>query len=361
MARKTSKKTSKKGPSQSEIREEVTTKILDGIANGKFPWRCPWDRDSGFIGGGMPRNAVSGKQYRGINPMLLLCSDYENPHWATYKQWGELGGQVRRGEKGEKVVFYTVLNKVQTTSDGQEIIEEDGEPATRKIFLLRYYTVFNFEQVEYEDDKLDRFKPKPEKPVSNGEDLAIFEPAERFIKATGADFRHGGTRAFYCPPSPQGSWPDHTDGDFVKMPEKHRFKGDDAVQKALYYYKTSLHELSHWAEVRVGWGRDSKKDNYAMGELIAEISACYLATHLGVPLADDFSASLGDSAAYLKSWLSKMRDDSQFIFTAANQASKVADYLLQFHEQVEDLGGGTIKPTTKTKKTKTTRSKGRAA
>lgn len=63
-----------------------------------------------------------------------------------------------------------------------------------------------------------------------------------------------------------------------------------------------------------------------MGELIAEISACYLAAELGIPNSE----RIDQSGAYLKSWLKNLKDDNRAIFRACSQASKVNDYLLSF-------------------------------
>ena len=96
------------------------------------------------------------------------------------------------------------------------------------------------------------------------------------------------------------------------------------------YYPTILHELGHWSEVRVGWDREKRR--YAMGELIAEIASCFLATELGIPNGEP----LENHAAYLKSWLEGMHNDPNFIFKATRQASKVCDFLLSFVRQSRD-------------------------
>ena len=106
-----------------------------------------------------------------------------------------------------------------------------------------------------------RFKDEP----ANGIVLPDYGPAEELIAATGADIRFGGDRAFYCRPIPEGSWPNHENGDFISVPPKHRFNPLGA------YYETVIHELAHWSEVRTGW--DHQKQGYAMGELAAEIAA----------------------------------------------------------------------------------------
>ena len=150
-----------------------------------------------------------------------------------------------------------------------------------------------------------------EQPDTDRHSEPDYEPAEQLIAATGADIRHGGNRAFYS-----------LAGDFICLPPKSSFLGGA-------YYPTALHELAHWSECRVGW--DRKENNYAMGELIAEIASCFLATELGVPNTEP----LENHAAYIKNWLQAMKDDANYIFKASRQASKVCDFLLSFVKQTE--------------------------
>ncbi|MBS47278.1 MAG: hypothetical protein CMN60_06055 [Sphingobium sp.] len=62
----------------------------------------------------------------------------------------------------------------------------------------------------------------------------IIPHAENLIEATGADFRIGGTKAFYSP-----------GGDFVQVPPQPAFRDQ------INYYRTAFHELSHYAELRI--------------------------------------------------------------------------------------------------------------
>ena len=92
------------------------------------------------------------------------------------------------------------------------------------------------------------------------------------------------------------------------------------------FYSTQFHELAHWSEVRLAWD-----GSYAMGELVAEMTAAYVANDLGVPQSDD----LTNHAKYVQSWLGAMQDDARWIFQAATQASRAADYILSFSRQSE--------------------------
>ena len=147
-----------------------------------------------------------------------------------------------------------------------------------------------------------------EKPDTDRHAEPDYEPAEKLIAATGADIRHGGNRAFYS-----------LAGDFICLPPKYIFIGGA-------YYPTALHELAHWCECG-SVGR--KKDGYAMGELIAEMSSCFLAAELGIPNTE----ALENHASLLKNWLLQaMKDDPNYIFKASRQAQSLR-LLLSFVKQ----------------------------
>ncbi len=145
-----------------------------------------------------------------------------------------------------------------------------------------------------------------------------FESARTAIQATEAEFHFGGDKAFYVRPS--GEFPHHTGGDYIQIPHPSQF----ASQKD--FVSTSFHELVHWSEVRLGW-----QGSYALGELIAEIGACYLCAQTGVPSSDD----LTNHTSYLASWLKHLESDPRAILQAASQASKASEFILSFSRATE--------------------------
>ena len=82
-----------------KVYDIVTDRILEALDHGTVPWRKPWTA-------GIPRNAVTNRPYHGINTMLLGMSPYNDQRWLTYRQAGQLGGHVRRGERSTMVVFW---------------------------------------------------------------------------------------------------------------------------------------------------------------------------------------------------------------------------------------------------------------
>lgn len=300
---------------QNQIRESITNQIVKHLQAEKVaPWRRPWSLDRNA---GAPTNVVSKKSYRGINPLLLevaaMRHGLQSRWWATWNQWKELGGTVKRrpenvqpGQWGTTIVFWRPVTKTEKDSNGDEREET--------YFLLKTYTVFNVDQVDA--DHLDHLR------VGHGQLEASeieerFEQADRAIDATGADIRHGGNQAYYNPHE-----------DIIVLPHKQQFSLPE-------YYETAFHELTHWTEhqSRLNWERSKPENSYALGELIAELGGCFLASELGLPTAE----RLENHASYMATWLKNMQDDPKFIFKAAAQAAKAADFILAFsREPVEE-------------------------
>jgi antirestriction protein ArdC len=228
--------------------------------------------------------------------------------WGTFNQWKELGGRVMRrpddvppGQWGTGIIFWSKTTKVEKTDEGEE--EE------KDIFFLRQYTVFCVDQVE--GDHLDHLRVGHT--VTTANPIDTYEEADRVIEATKADIRYGGNAAFY-----------NRTHDYIQVPLREQFT-------AAEYYETVFHELIHFTEhsSRLNWNRVG--EGYAMGELIAEIGSCFLASELGIPNAE----TLPNHASYLEHWLKAMAGDHRFIFQASSQASKAADFILAFSRAVK--------------------------
>ncbi len=303
-----------------QLRENVNEKLIEAMSKNILPWRRPW---SGGGNGGRHLNFATNRAYSGVNPLLLEIHNMKHGlssnRWATYRQWESIGCQVKKrpadvpaGQWGCTVVFCKPVNKKVEN-------KETGEQDESRCFILRSFTVFSADQVSGE--AVEKLKTAPVLQPDNGDS---YPAVEELIAATGAEIRHGGDKAFYSLPLPSGSWPNHKSGDNITMPERSRFNSQES------YFETCLHELAHWAEVRVGWDRG--QHGYAMGELVAEISACYLASELGMPI------TLEQHAAYIKTWADGMKDSPSFIFKACSMASKTTDFLLAFVRPEEAEG-----------------------
>ena len=315
-------------PTQSQIRDEVTKKIIQALEADILPWRRPW-----HLSGNQPgrhSNVASRNPYSGLNPMLLeihaIRHGLLSRWWGTFNQWHGLGCRVCRrppdvdaGSWGARIVFFQPVSKTVLNT-------ETGDEDEEKFFVLKTFTVFSADQVEGEAAEELRAVAHDDQPDAQPD----FQPAEELISATGADIRFGGSRAYYRRPTPEGSFPNHLEGDFIILPLRASFNPPGA------FYETAIHEIAHWSEVRTGW---NEKNGYALGEMVAEIASCYVSTELGIPQGED----LGNHAAYLRSWLEALKNDRNFIFRAARQASKVTDYLLTFAKKPEPEAVGAVK------------------
>jgi len=284
--------------SQSELRQTITNTIIDALKNGGLPpWRRPWTDDKNAPG--LNTSLSTGNPYRGINQLLLqvaaMNGGFKSKWWGTFNQVKQNGASVSKGQKGTHVVLFKKVDRKRVDDTGGEV--DDG------FFVMREFTVFNAEQTT----GLDQFRVGFAKPqINSGE---RYENADAVIDATGAEIRFGGNEAFYNPAA-----------DFIQLPHRHQFESAEAA------YETTFHELGHWTEhaSRLNWNR--AEEGYAMGELIAEISACLMMGELGLPT----TTNLTNHAAYLKHWLDGMAGDPKYIFKAASQANKVVDLLMSF-------------------------------
>jgi len=303
---------------------EITAQVIAALEAGTLPWRRPWDNATAGAGPMSPRNAVTGRRYRGINVLMLgmtgMIFPAGDPRWLTYKQAEARGWQVRRGEHGSRVFFFRKLlidgDRGGAAGDGE------GEGSTRAVPLLRAYTVFHASQVEG--------IPTFEAPAPDEIAWRTPEAAELIMRRSGAVFREGGDRAFYSPTT-----------DHIQMPPWGAFESPEA------YAATALHELGHWSGSPSRLARDLSgrfgSHAYSQEELRAELASCFIAGELGL------SCDIPNHASYVASWLRVLKDDKREIFRAAADAQRIADYLLGFHpkhakrmadEQSEDGGRG---------------------
>ena len=283
-----------------DLYKSVTDRIVAELEQGVRPWLKPWNAEhaAGRITRPLRFNQVP---YRGINVLMLwsqaMAGGYAAPIWMTFRQALELGGHVRKGEKGSPVVFASKVSRSETD-------EETGEDLERNIPFLKAYTVFNVEQIE---DLPSPFYAKAEPRL---EPMQRIEHADRFFAASRAELRHGGNQAYYA-----------VSQDYVQMPPFESFRDAES------YYVTLAHELTHWTRHPTRLDRDFGRkrygdEGYAMEEMVAELGAAFLSADL-----DLTPEPRADHASYIASWLKVLKDDARAIFAAAAHAQRAADFL----------------------------------
>ena len=276
------------------VYEMVTERIISQLQNGIIPWQKPW---TGIRSGAY--NRISKKPYSLLNQMLL---DHEG-EYATFKQWQDLGGHVRKGEKAEIVVFW----KIRPVEEEKE----DGTKEVKQIPLLRYYNVFHISQV-------DGVEPLKEEELHDTEPI---EKADQVLNdywtRENITVEHvAGDKAYYSPTF-----------DLIHLPLFEQFTN------ANEYYSTAFHESVHstMKENRCNRAEDRKgklvafgSSEYSKEELVAEIGSANLMNILGI----ESDKSFRNSTAYIQNWLSVLRNDVKFIVSASSKAEKAVDYIL---------------------------------
>lgn len=295
---------------QSDIYQQVTDRIISQLEQGVVPWKSPYFSKVGF-----PRNFSTGKPYQGINVFLLGSLRFTSPYFLTFIQAKELGGHVRKGERGSIVVKYGTYTKQEDDAP-----QNDVEPETRR--FLKGYTVFHASQI----DGIEF--PQPE----NLPDLSVTEKTARAREIVGAmpsapAINEGSAVPCYRPKT-----------DSVHMPERRFFESEEA------YYSTLFHELAHSTGHASRLARKSLLENkgindvgdtarkiYAEEELVAEMGASFLNAHAGL-----IEAEISNSAAYLQSWIDalKSKDAKGMIVRAASQAQKATNFILNIQPEV---------------------------
>lgn len=279
-----------------DIKQEITNKIIELMESSQTDNGKLW-KDA-IVDAGMPYNAKTGLGYSGVN-ILLLCVEKEKKNyaknaWLTYKQAQELGGQVRKGEKGIKCIYFEM----------KSYLNEDEE--TKFFPFAKSFVLFNLEQI----DNLDQSKLKDAENPLNGIEFNPIDEAEKMIHAIGVPISHGGNRAYYS-----------ITNDKITLPTQKAFL------KSEMYYAVALHEVTHATghESRLNreFGKRFGDHAYAFEELIAELGAAFLYSTLNLKVD-----MMQHHAGYIQSWLKILRNDKNAIFTAANRANQAFNYVL---------------------------------
>ncbi|UVO53733.1 ArdC family protein [Sphingomonas sp. SUN039] len=289
-------------PRQRDIAAEITALIIARIEAGTLPWRRPWTSGSG----GRPLRHC-GTPYTGINTLYLWAVadalGYKSPTWMTYKQASELGGQVRRHEKGSISVYYSSFTRDDSASDAAP-----GD--TRTIRFLRAYTVFNVDQI---DGLPARFYPGDAPPpalTASARQAAI----DAFFANIPARVSYGGSEAYY-----------DRIADSINIPNPDSFVSADHLASTL------AHEHVHWSghadRLARTFGKKFGDDAYAREELVAELGSGLICADLGLP------NDLHDSHAnYIGHWLRVLRANKAAIIQAASKAEQAYQFLKAFGE-----------------------------
>jgi antirestriction protein ArdC len=271
------------------VHEIITEQFLSKLKEGEVPWQKPWK-----LLGERPTNLKTKNTYKGVNILLLLMENRSKNFWGSYKQWGSMGANVKAGESGTKVIFWKWLN--------------EDDPLKKKFPMLRYYTVFNIDQVENLDPKY----------IPAEEELPEFVPIDKASEIFHGmpkrpQISMGGDRAYYRPST-----------DEVQLPLEKQFHTPEE------FYSTAFHELVHSTghqnrldRKEVAESDHFGSDPYAKEELVAELGASFLCSECNI-----LERTFDNSAGYLSSWIKQLEKNPKWIISASSKAEKASNFIL---------------------------------
>ena len=278
-----------------QLIEQITRDMAD---SNLTPWHCPWSR---------PRNG-RGNRYRGFNLLILNFmtrdKDFKSKVYITARQAKELGGYIKKDEKGFPICFYK-------PERFEEVKDENGEKwLQEKHAFLRCYTVFNVDQTENVSLPEDVLKEteKNWEPLERADEIVLNYKDRPQIKES----KNGG--AFYVPSS-----------DKIYLPPLKDFESVES------FYSTAFHELTHSTghESRLnrktltalaGFG----SNDYSLEELVAEIGCTMLLSECNLYNRIEQRQSAG----YVKSWISRFKEKPALLWQSAAKAQKAVDWIL---------------------------------
>ncbi len=295
---------------KNNLRETIAEAFVNALNKNQLPWQSMWLSQRAY-------NATNGTIYHGVNALWLsFCAElkgYTDPRWCTFKQAKENGWNVRKGEKGTQVEFWSVYDtktrKTVSFTEMDRIISSNPDRKDDMRVLSKHYTVFNAAQIEG-IPQLEQLNPTVDV-------AAIRAQRDVLLKNMGLVFHEGGDQAFYRPSD-----------DSITMPPDTAFKDDYG------YMSTLLHECGHATGHESRFNRDLSgrfgSESYAKEELRAEIASAFTAQALGFGAESaELSTSLENHTAYIQSWAKVITDAPNELFAAIKDAEKISDYLIE--------------------------------
>lgn len=326
---------------QDKIRQMVTDSIIAGLETNVVPWHRPWII-TGSGGYAFPMSMSTNRPYRGINVWLLsleaMAKGYRSAWWGTWDACCKAAGMVQvkqgkrtrwvkprlkdgsedptpRGPRKDEHRTMVVFNRRYTWLDNDDL-DDDGKPKRKQRYVLRYYYVFNAEQVDGLPPKYQAPKVKPDAPQPT--EAEVITEAETVVRhylddLAGPRLVHDDPdRAFY-----------RQSDDLLNMPPDSSF---DGVGER---YSTLFHELVHSTGHKDRLARREMAtfghfgdQMYGREELTAEMGNAMLCALTGVHGVFD------NSVAYVQSWLKQIRGDNTLVIAAAGRAQRAVDYVL---------------------------------
>ena len=339
-------------------------------------WKKGWMDGRGDAG--FPRNALTGRQYNGINPFMLMYNTIEHEYttsmYLTARQLFSMNDslkdpstgkialenldKVMKIDKGEKAFpVYYIIHKYKDMQ-GKEYsdqeyndLSEEQRKDIKAYFYPKVHHLFNIDQTNMKEVNpslynsfVDKYTKGPSLPDSEG--MYINEEIDSLLAHSKPSVWKSGkdNLSWYCPIDQTAniSSPHYNlSKDFIKVPLKNQYKTSDSKEGVFAdgqeFYATLLHEMAHSTGPKGRLNRDLNGSfgdkKYAKEELVAELSAALISSTMG------FDKRINDNnAKYVSSWLKVLKEEPSFIKTVLSDVGKASDMIIEkIDEQRIDL------------------------
>ena len=339
-------------------------------------WKKGWMDGRGDAG--FPRNALTGRQYNGINPFMLMYNTIEHEYttsmYLTARQLFSMNeslkdpstgkialenlDKVMKINKGEKAfpVYYMIhkykdMQGKEYSDQEYNDLSEEQRKDIKAYFYPKVHHLFNIDQTNMKEVNpslynsfVDKYTKRPSLPDSDGmyfnEDIdSLLAHSKPSVWKSGKD-----NLSWYCPIDQTAdiSSPHYNlSKDFIKVPLKNQYKTSDSKEGIFAdgqaFYATLLHEMAHSTGPKGRLNRDLNGSfgdkKYAKEELVAELSAALISSTMG------FDKRINDNnAKYVSSWLKVLKEEPSFIKTVLSDVGKASDMIIEkIDEQRIDL------------------------
>jgi antirestriction protein ArdC len=277
---------------QKDVQTIVNDKIIEQLNKGIVPWRKPWTN------AGIPRNIISRKPYRNINLLLLSSLGYERNFFITEKQLGEIGGSIKANEKPHVAVYWNYTD----------------QSGNKQAPVLRYYQVYNMAQCVWPMEAIQPEVPMETHTIAVCQEIVNNMPHRPDIKSKDP-------QAYY-----------DAIEDYINLPKLKLFASEELLYRE--YFHQLMHSTGHHTRLdRMGLVQMAEYGytGCSQEELVADIGTCYFQSLTGI------AKEVDSNPAYIQSCIEKLRKDRTFIFTAASQAQKGIDFILNAEPEAETV------------------------
>ena len=339
---------------------EIMIKQLEELKVAK--WQKPWKATAGGMNEAIN---LDGRPYNGTNSFFLtmLAADagYKSNIWVTYNRLiqenfteSKAKGKgakpkpkvdkdgnklplvhINKGEESTIVSFSKPIFFDKETHEKIDMTLEEYNQmsqAARETIAVRMarqtFRVFNIAQTNLEEARpelykqlQDKYFPTSEQALSNNKHEhhlpVVDEMLYNDLWICPIKLEHG-DEAYYS-----------ISKNEIVIPTRPQFDTDE------HFYSNLFHEMSHSTGAshiltRLNTPSRFGDDDYAREELVAEMSAAFLAQKYGIA-----KYTKGDSVNYLKSWLGCLKKSPDFIKTVLNDVKKSTQYTTARFDKID--------------------------